>query len=123
MLSILLAMVGGISVTVLAAMTSRETRTLSSTGAKVVIVLYYLALFAVMLLGIVANYYYVHGIKGKPDVNQFWKPIIISPIIYYAVYNLTANQPKNLVGVFLAFQNGFFWQTIIDNAKPPTPTP
>ena len=123
MSSVLLAMVGGILVTVVAAMTSRESRALSAKNEKIVIVLYYLALFVVMLLGIVANYYYVHGIKGKPDVNQFWKPIIISPIIYYAVYNATANQPRNLVGVFLAFQNGFFWQTIIDNAKPPTPTP
>ena len=82
--------------------------------------LYNLALFAAMLAGIVANYFWVHGLTGRIDLNQLWRPVLISPIVFMSVYVTATKQPRGLIPILVAFQNGFFWQTIIEGARPVT---
>jgi hypothetical protein len=80
--------------------------------------LFNLALFVAMLFGIFANYFWVHGVGWPTDPNAFWRPVLISPIVFLAVYVAATKQPKGLLPVLLAFQNGFFWQTVLEGARP-----
>ncbi len=77
-----------------------------------------LALFAGMLLGIAANYFWVHGVEGPVDLNGLWRPVLISPIIFMPVYVAATRQPRGLIPLLIAFQNGFFWQAIFERAGP-----
>ena len=45
---------------------------------------------------------------------SFATALVVSPIVFYAVYNATKEQPDNVVSLLLAFQNGFFWQVILE---------
>lgn len=76
------------------------------------------ALFAGMILGIAANYFWVHGVEGPVDLNRLWRPVLISPIIFMPVYVAATKQPRGLIPLLIAFQNGFFWQTIFERAGP-----
>jgi hypothetical protein len=75
--------------------------------------LYGLGLFVAMLLGIVANYFWTHGFAGRVNWDQLARPILVSPIVFMAVYVAATKQPRGALPVLLAFQNGFFWQTVL----------
>ncbi len=80
--------------------------------------LYNLGLFLAMLVGILANYFYVHGVNPPVDWNVFWKPVLISPVMFLVVYVGATKQPRGLIPILVAFQNGFFWQTVLEKAHP-----
>jgi hypothetical protein len=80
--------------------------------------LYNFLLFVMMIAGILANYFWVNGFGSSLDLTKFWKRIVISPIIFLVVYVEAAKQARGLVPVLVAFQNGFFWQTILAGAGP-----
>jgi len=82
--------------------------------------LFNVLLFVAMLGGIAANYFYVHGVVARVDLNQLWKPVLISPIIFMPVYATVTKHPRGLIPILVAFQNGFFWQTIFERAGPIT---
>jgi len=42
--------------------------------------------------------------------------LIISPIIYAAVYSKFVKDELSLFGLAMAFQNGFFWQAVFRTA-------
>ena len=39
--------------------------------------------------------------------------LLSSPIVFYAIYTLVKNEPDNVIALLIAFQNGFFWQTVL----------
>lgn len=41
------------------------------------------------------------------------KPILIAPIVFYSVYATIQTLSDSLLAVLIAFQNGFFWQSIL----------
>lgn len=41
------------------------------------------------------------------------KPVLIAPIVFYGVYATVNTLSDNLLAVLIAFQNGFFWQSIL----------
>ncbi len=41
------------------------------------------------------------------------KPILIAPIVFYGVYATVNTLTDDLLAVLIAFQNGFFWQSIL----------
>ena len=45
------------------------------------------------------------------------KPILIAPIVFYGVYATVNTLSDNLLAVLIAFQNGFFWQSILRNEE------
>ena len=47
----------------------------------------------------------------------FLMAIIVSPIVFFAIYNSTAQVPDNIVALLLSFQNGFFWQTVLEKSE------
>lgn len=88
---------------------------------QLVVVLYNLVLFVAMLGGIFANYFWTHDITAPIDLNRFWKPVLISPVIFMPVYVAATKQTKGLIPVLVAFQNGFFWQTILEGVTKAVP--
>lgn len=42
--------------------------------------------------------------------------LIVSPIVFFAVYKATHSLPDTIVSLLLAFQNGFFWKTILEKS-------
>ena len=41
------------------------------------------------------------------------KPVLIAPIVFYGVYATVNTLSDSLLAVLIAFQNGFFWQSIL----------
>jgi hypothetical protein len=74
-----------------------------------------------ILLGIAARY--IFYLKGEFSWLDFAKPLCISPVLLLplmgsvqAVKDLEAMQVVSFA--LLAFQNGFFWQAVLERAKP-----
>jgi len=77
--------------------------------------------FGSILLGIVARY--IFYLRGKFSVLEFVKPFCISPILLLpligsiqGIKDLEATQVVSFA--LLAFQNGFFWQAVLERARP-----
>ncbi len=91
-------------------------------------VLVVFGLYVATVLGIVGNHFFVQikgvkerGRQPKLKVLPVVKPLIISPIIFIAVltqFNQMGVRTDTLIALVtqlgLAFQNGFFWKTILD---------
>ena len=43
--------------------------------------------------------------------------LIVSPIIYSAIYSKLIPNQLSLLGLAVAFQNGFFWQTVFGTVQ------
>jgi hypothetical protein len=77
-------------------------------------------LFLSTAIGIAANYLFYF--RGRFSWIAALKPLCVTPIVLLPVLGvlqgLTLLQPVQLVSFgFLGFQNGFFWRTILDQAK------
>jgi hypothetical protein len=72
-------------------------------------------MFLLMLAGMAAKYLWDaigEGDRIQFQKYQFIKPMLISPIVFAAVWANMQNQPDGVANFFFAFQNGFFWQTV-----------
>ncbi|MGA7687072.1 MAG: hypothetical protein WCC32_19180 [Terriglobales bacterium] len=81
-------------------------------------------MFVAILLGIAARY--VFYLAGKPSWLDLAKPLCISPILLLPLIgSLEATSTLNPLQIIslalLAFQNGFFWQAVLAQAKPKQP--
>jgi hypothetical protein len=128
-MSILVSVAAGFAVSVAAALVGERRARARRGGAEaapavarepLLAVLFHVGLFAAMLAGIVANYFWVHGTAGPIDGERLWRPVLVSPIIFMPVYVAATKQPRGLIPLLIAFQNGFFWQAIFDTAGPIT---
>ncbi|MCI0697824.1 CHAT domain-containing protein [candidate division KSB1 bacterium] len=76
-----------------------------------------IGLYFSMVAGMAAKYIYDQiGINRKIVFKkwQFFRPILISPIVFGAIYgNLDPKTSKLLLLIF-SFQNGFFWHTLLN---------
>jgi hypothetical protein len=85
-----------------------------------------LVMFVCVLLGIAARY--VFYLKGAFAWLEFVKPLCISPIVILPLIG-SVQGVKNLETMqiisfaLLAFQNGFFWQVVLERATPSTQNP
>jgi hypothetical protein len=81
-------------------------------------------LFLSTALGISANQVFYS--KTRFSWFAVLRPLCVTPIVLLPVLGslqgLTFLQPVQLVSfALLSFQNGFFWRTVLDNAKPTKP--
>jgi hypothetical protein len=81
-------------------------------------------MFVAIVFGIAARYlFYLQ--KRQFSLLDFLKPIAISPILLFPLIG-SVQGPGELNGMqvlsfaLLAFQNGFFWQAVLEGAKPAT---
>jgi hypothetical protein len=70
-----------------------------------------------MVAGMAARYFFDafgKGNKFRFQKKQFFRPLLISPIVFGIVYlSMDENTSKPLLLIF-SFQNGFFWQTVLN---------
>jgi hypothetical protein len=60
--------------------------------------------------GPISMRYELIGSFSEPNL---WIAVLVSPIIFVATYKAAAQNPDTVLALVLAFQNGFFWQTIL----------
>ena len=80
-----------------------------------------LIMFGAILLGTVARY--IFHLQATFSWLEFAKPLCISPILLLpligSVQGVRDLQPMQVVCfALLAFQNGFFWQVVLERAQP-----
>ncbi len=79
--------------------------------------------FILMVLGMLAREAYNSLVNSKPfNWISFAIAAIVSPMIFGAVYGSLGNLEINVPSVVLAFQNGFFWNSIFEGLGPTTST-
>ena len=92
------------------------------TGARAVI------LYAIMVVGMLSRgiHDYIQNltsisfsaaIKKVVRSTAFVTAVLVSPIVFFTLYNITRSVPDDIIAALLAFQNGFFWQTVLESAK------
>jgi hypothetical protein len=54
---------------------------------------------------------------------SFLNALVVSPIVFFTVYNLAGKLPDDIVAVCMAFQNGFFWKVVLERSRPEARTP
>ena len=75
--------------------------------------------FILMVLGMLAREGYNALVNGKTfNWTSFAIAAIVSPMVFGAVYGSLGNLEINVPSVVLAFQNGFFWNSIFENLGP-----
>ena len=80
-----------------------------------------LIMFGAIVLGTVARY--IFYLQSKFSWTDFAKPLCISPILLLPLVGSVQGsqnlQPMQVVSfALLAFQNGFFWQAVLERAQP-----
>jgi hypothetical protein len=80
-----------------------------------------LTMFVAVLCGIAARY--VFYLRGKFSWLDCLKPLCVSPVVLLPLISSVQVakdlQPIQIVSfALLAFQNGFFWQTVFERARP-----
>jgi hypothetical protein len=79
-------------------------------------------MFMGVILGIIATY--IFNMAGPFSWRDFARPLVISPLVLLPLIGSlqgAALEPVQLVCfTVLAFQNGFFWQQVLRDAKPTT---
>lgn len=76
-------------------------------------------LFFCMIAGMAAKYFYDTIGSGNKLVFKKWqlfKPMLISPIVFGTIYRSTDTSTSVILLLIFAFQNGFFWQTVLNKS-------
>jgi hypothetical protein len=73
--------------------------------------------FAVMLLGMAAEYMW--GLKRYKEfkLRDFMKPLWVSIILFAPLWNHVSEMDVSYIGIVSAYQNGFFWKVLFDQDK------
>lgn len=48
---------------------------------------------------------------------SFLTAVIVSPIVFFTIYNMARLVPDDVVSMLFAFQNGFFWKTVLEKSE------
>jgi len=105
-------------------LTQSLTQTRSSSDEVTVAVVAYIA----MVLGMVAQYFYVQAESGATKVRFEWlpflMPLLASPIIFIPLVSIAVDAGgggaftrQKLMVYLVAFQNGFFWKQVFDQRR------
>ena len=100
----------------------RDLETAEARSAFLQTVAYGVFLFAVMVGGMFARYFWELFQSGyslaQADVRALLLPLLVSLMVFYPLWTMVSGTPKNFFAIVAAFQNGFFWQTIFSGLNP-----
>ncbi len=100
----------------------RDLKTSEARTAFLRTLAYGLFLFAVMVGGMFARYFWelfqLGHTLAQADVRALLLPLLVSLMVFYPLWTMVSGTPKNFFAIVAAFQNGFFWQTIFSGLKP-----
>jgi hypothetical protein len=85
-----------------------------------------IGLYFMMVVGMAAKYFFdAIGTGNQIDFQkwQFIKPVFISPIIFGVIYGKAGEGTALSLLLIFAFQNGFFWQTVLTKTSAPSVNP
>ncbi|HXJ87866.1 MAG TPA: hypothetical protein VMS18_13675 [Candidatus Binatia bacterium] len=78
------------------------------------------ALFPVTILFIATALGILVRILWEPGEGTFWaklwrgiKALLLTPLVLYPAFSMATQNPDAIVATLFAFQNGFFWQSIL----------
>ena len=82
-----------------------------------------IGLYFIMLLGMASKYLYdAIGERNRKKIKfnkwQFIRPFLVSPMIFIAVYSMIPETTSAFLLLIFAYQNGFFWQTVLYKVVP-----
>ena len=82
-------------------------------------------LFIVMIAGMFIQIV-VSNIKEGKDPKQINAlelvvPLLLSFIVFYSLWLVAQNAPRDITAAYNAFINGYFWRTVTERAQPPDP--
>ena len=85
----------------------------------------FISLIVVMMAGIVCSYIFEVAKKSGSTINivaeltkmlsstRFIMAIVVTPLIFNSIYLTIGINPQTVGDYLLAFQNGFFWETVM----------
>ena len=82
-----------------------------------------LSYFVAMVAGMLAQTVWDALQKRQPnqaptfDKWEFVKPGLVAPIVFIAVYQTISDPAFKVMTLLFAFQNGFFWQTVLKSRE------
>jgi hypothetical protein len=62
-------------------------------------------------------------VKGVFSSSSFIGAMCVAPFLFISVYNLVGHQPGEVSSYLLAFQNGFFWESVFREFQPHASSP
>jgi membrane protease YdiL (CAAX protease family) len=84
-----------------------------------------------MFLGILSSFIFERAKQRSSDQESVWTnfsmvltdfqfiaAVFVSPIIFNSIYSLVHQNPEGVSDFLLAYQNGFFWQSILAGVTP-----
>lgn len=99
-------------------------------------VVQFLGLAALMLIGILSSHLFDRAKKAGNEPFHLVEALrellsnggvicslIVAPIIFNAIYLALKDKPFDLSSYFLAYQNGFFWRTVLSAVAPGAASP
>jgi len=79
-------------------------------------------LFGVMVGGMLTRYFWELLRDGRriaeADPSVLGLPLLVSLMVFYPLWTMVSGATKNFFAIVAAFQNGFFWQTLLSGFKP-----
>ena len=90
-----------------------------------------MTLFLTMVVGMIVKAIYDSLLNNEnitPGWDVLWRkdfilPVLVSPMVFGAIYGYLRDSPTNMLTFIFAFQNGFFWKTIFAGLDKPTSFP
>lgn len=80
-------------------------------------------LFLMMVFGMFVQVIISNHRAGRPlstvTGSQLIFPLLLSPIVFYAIWSVAATTPEVSFAVYCAFLNGYFWESTVSKANPP----
>jgi len=61
-------------------------------------------------------------LKGVFQSSQFIIAVVVAPIVFNAFYASVSEVPRGLPDFMLAYQNGFFWQSVLERVRQTKPS-
>jgi len=61
-------------------------------------------------------------LKGVFKSTQFILAVVVAPIVFNAFYVSVSEIPRGLPDFMLAYQNGFFWQSVLERVRQINPS-
>ncbi len=85
-------------------------------------------LYFAMLLGMSAKFLYdgivATGSNRRKKLRllkrELFKPMLVSPMVFISIYGVADEKTSTVLLFLFSFQNGFFWQTVLNKSTPPT---
>jgi hypothetical protein len=79
-------------------------------------------LFGAIVGGALTRYFWEllsdGGRLAEADPSELALPLLVSLMVFYPLWAMVSGGTKNFFAVVAAFQNGFFWQTLLSGQKP-----